>query len=151
MVSRASEPPGENLQECEGDVEEEAASKTISSSSSDKAFMPPPLSLADDFCLFQDLTKRVPDSLQILLEQVKDTLHNLLDILHSSSSSKVALPINETLLDPVKTVWQTPASVALTCKRADKKYYVPARVTEFLFSHLSPNSIVVGALNSHDR
>lgn len=45
-------------------------------------------------------------------------------------------------------MWQTPVSIPLTCKQADKKYYVLAKGTEFLFSHLPPSSIIVDAVNS---
>lgn len=70
--------------------------------------MPPPVSLAEVFQLFQDLANRVADTLQIPLEEVKDT-HHKAHVLRSSSSSKIALPIDEALLDPSKTIWQTSA------------------------------------------
>lgn len=110
--------------------------------------MPPLRFLADDFRLFQDVAKRVADALQIPFEEVKDTHHKLLVILHSSSSSRITLPINKVLLDPSKLIWQTPSLVTHTCKWADKEYYVVAKDTEFLFSHPLPNSIVVDAVNS---
>lgn len=83
----------------------------------------PPL-MADDFRQLQDLAKRVTDTIQIPLEEVKDSHHKLLDILQSVTPTQIVLPINEVLLDPAKTVWQTPATVLPTCKLAYKKYYV---------------------------
>lgn len=35
------------------------------------------------------------------------------------SLADIALPINKALLDPAKTIWQTPATILPTCKRAD--------------------------------
>lgn len=87
--------------------------------------MPSPPYLADHFHLFQELAKRMVDTLKIPLKEVKDTHHQLFDIPHSSSSSKIALLINETILDPARTIWQILVIVGLTCKQADKKYYDP--------------------------
>ncbi|KAH1180142.1 hypothetical protein KIL84_008978 [Mauremys mutica] len=68
-----------------------------------EAVMPPPPTKAEDFKQFQDLTKRVVDSLQISLEKVKKSQHKLLDILHTSSSARIALfLINEALLRPIQ-------------------------------------------------
>lgn len=55
----------------------------------------------------------------------------LVDNLHSSASSRIALPINEILLDPTKLIWQTPLSVPPACKQANKRYCVPAKDMEF--------------------
>lgn len=46
-----------------------------------------------------------------------------LDIL--PTSTKIGLPILKALLDPAKAVWQTPATIPPTCKRAEKNYIVP--------------------------
>lgn len=66
--------------------------------------MPLLLSVADDFRHFQDLTKKAAGTLLILLEEVKDSWHKLLDILQSAMPSRAMLPIIEALLDPAKTV-----------------------------------------------
>lgn len=84
--------------------------------------MPPPPSLADDFKQFQDLIKRIADSLQIPLEEIKEHHCKLLDILHSPLSAHMALPVNEALLDHVKIVWYTPATIPPIYKEVDKKY-----------------------------
>ncbi|EMP28605.1 Aquaporin-11 [Chelonia mydas] len=62
----------------------------------DKAIMPPPPSLADDFDLFQELVKRVADTLLIPLEEVKDTDHQLFDI--QSSCSNIGMIIDKTIV-----------------------------------------------------
>lgn len=82
--------------------------------------MPPPPTLADNFKQFQDLIKRVVDSLPIPVEEVKELHHKVLDILHTSSSAHFALPIHEALLDPAKVLWQTLATIPPTYKRVDK-------------------------------
>ncbi|KAG6933910.1 complement C3-like, partial [Chelydra serpentina] len=96
--------------------------------------MPPPPQNVDDFKQFQELFKRVALSQDIPLEKVQETQHRLLKILQPSAPSKIALPINEALLEPADTLWQTPASIPPTCKKAECKYYVPARDVDFLFS-----------------
>ncbi|EMP24347.1 hypothetical protein UY3_18585 [Chelonia mydas] len=99
----------------------------------------------NDFKQFQELFKRVAISQDIPLEDVRETQHRLLKILQPSVPSKIALPINEALLEPADTLWQTPASIPPTCKRAERKYYVLAEDIDFLFSHPQPNSLVVEA------
>lgn len=136
-TSRALEPPEEISEQQELELEEETIPLTnFSSSSPDEAVIPPPPSVADDFRSFQDLTKRVADTLQIPLEEVRDTHHKLLDILHTSSTSRITLPINKALLNLAKLIWKTPASATPMCKWADKKYYVLPKDSEFLFFHL---------------
>lgn len=76
------------------------------------------------------------DTLQIPLKDIQETQHKLLDILHTSPSAKVAIPVNEVLLEPDKTIWQTPDTVLPTAKRADKKYYVQLWVQNFYFPGL---------------
>lgn len=72
---------------------------TISSSLPNKALMSSPPSLVDDFLLFRTSLNRWP-TLQIPLEEVTESQRKLLDILHSVTPSRVALPINESLPKP---------------------------------------------------
>lgn len=58
--------------------------------------------MADDFKLFQDLVQRVADAFQMHLQEASESRHKVVDILHSSVSSREALPINKVLLDPTK-------------------------------------------------
>lgn len=53
--------------------------------------------MTDDFILFQDLTKRMADTLLFPLEEV-DTHHKSLNIRHTLSFLRIALLINEVLL-----------------------------------------------------
>lgn len=124
-LSRGPQLPDQGREEPEAKVEEEVTSSApFSSSSPDETVMLPLPSMEDDFKLFQDWGQGVAEALHIPLQEVSESCHKLVDILHSSTSSRVALPINEDLLDPADTIWQTPTSVLP--KRADKKY-VPER------------------------
>ncbi|EMP31279.1 hypothetical protein UY3_11599 [Chelonia mydas] len=100
--------------------------------------------------MFQGLIKRVANSLKILLEEVKESQHKLLDILHTSTSAHIALPINKALFDPAKPIWQPPITILLTYKRADKKY-VPSKDMDFLFSQHYSNSLDVDTVNEHGK
>ncbi|EMP39874.1 Thyroid receptor-interacting protein 11 [Chelonia mydas] len=51
----------------------------------------------------------------------KEQQHKLLDILHTSTSVKIALHIHKVLLDPANVLWQTPTSILPTYKQEDKK------------------------------
>lgn len=141
--------PPKTFEQQEARADEEATPETsISFLSPKEAVVPSPLSMADDFTQFQDLSRKISDTLQIPLKEVKDPEHKLLDILTSAS---VVLPINKALLHQAKTVWQTPPTILPNCKRADKKYYVPYKDSDFLFSYPLPNSLVVDAVNECSR
>ncbi|XP_067416629.1 general transcription factor IIF subunit 1 isoform X2 [Emydura macquarii macquarii] len=147
-VSRP-EPEGESFKERKEQVEQKATpAANISSSLAGKAAVPPPPRSADDFQQLQPLFRRIAHTLQIPLEE--ESPCPLFGILQTSST-KIGLPINKALLDPAKVVWQTPASIPPTCKRADKRYRIPSKDTDFLFSHPTPNSMVVYAANERER
>lgn len=89
--------------------EEETAPEAVSpehnsSSSPDEAIMPTPPTMADNFKQFQELFKRIAVSQDIPLEEVQEYQHKLLKILQSSSASKIALTINNTISEPAETV-----------------------------------------------
>ncbi|EMP37873.1 hypothetical protein UY3_04938, partial [Chelonia mydas] len=60
-------------------------------------------------------------------------------------------PINSAIMDPAKTIWQTPATSTPTCKQADRKYFIPSKGSEFLFTHPAPNSLAVEAANQKNK
>lgn len=51
------------------------------------------------------------------------------------------------LLILAKTVWKTPNSLPPTYCLIDKKYYVPPKNSEYLFSHPTLNSVMVKLVN----
>lgn len=61
--------------------------------------------------------------------------------------SRVALPLNEVIVDPVKVLWQTPASLPPIAKSTELRYFIPAKRYKFLFSHPPPRCLVVAATN----
>ncbi|XP_043362241.1 general transcription factor IIF subunit 1 isoform X2 [Dermochelys coriacea] len=149
-VSRPPEPEEESVKEQEERLKQEATpAPNIPSSSAAKAVVPPPPLLADDFRQHQELFRRIADSLHIPLEEPRESRCMFLDIL--PTSTKIGLPILKALLDLAKVVWQTPATIPPTCKRAEKNYFVPSKDMEFLSSLPTPNSMVVLAVNERER
>lgn len=61
--------------------------------------------LADYFRQFQELAKRVSDTLHMPLEELEDAHHELIGILHTLTTSRISLLINGTILDPAKMIW----------------------------------------------
>lgn len=109
--------------------------------------MPWPPTTGDNFKSFQDLFKRLVASLDISSAELPQTQHKFTDILQASPSAKIALPINSAIMDPAKTIWQTPATIPPSCKSLDRKSYVPAKGAEFLPTRPALNSLVVEAVN----
>ncbi|EMP29815.1 Golgi apparatus protein 1, partial [Chelonia mydas] len=118
-------------------------------STQDEAILPTPPTRSDDFLKFQDLFERVTNELRINLEEVSENQHEMTDLLQPTSISKIALPINSAIMDPAKTIWQTTST--LTCKRADRKYFIPSKGSEFLFTHPASTSLVVEAANQKNK
>ncbi|EMP36978.1 Integrin alpha-8 [Chelonia mydas] len=145
--ARVPEPPPENVS-----YESNPDSLTPNSPSApDTALSPPPPQNVNDCKQFQEFFKRVALSQDIPLEEVQETQHKLLRILQPSAPSKIALPINEALLEPADTLWQTPASLLPTCRKAERKYYAPAKDADFLFSHPQMNSLIMDAVTQRTK
>lgn len=89
------------------------------------------------------MLRRVAEKLQFPLEEVQDSQHKLLDILQRKESSQIALPVNEAILEPARTEWHIPVRCAPTPKRMEKRYFVPAKEVEFLFSDPASDSLVI--------
>lgn len=77
--------------------------------------------LQDDFKAYQDLLKGVATALDIQPEEVQEKSHRLVDILITMGLSRIALPVNNAILDPIKSLWQTPFSLPLTSKRVERR------------------------------
>lgn len=61
--------------------------------------------------------------------------HGLLVILSAAGPSRVALSLNKVIVDPVKVLLRTSGSLLPTAKWTERKYFMPAKWCEFLFSH----------------
>nr|XP_025043125.1 uncharacterized protein LOC112546633 [Pelodiscus sinensis] len=72
--------------------------------------------------------------------------HRLLKNLRQQQRARIALPIDEAIMEVADEIWQTPTSAAPASKRVDRKYFVPAKGLDFLFNHPQPNSVVVDAV-----
>lgn len=105
--------------------------------------------MADDFCLFQELAKRVADTFHIPLEEVRHHHHQLIDILHCLRVIFKEDTVIEAILDLAKMVWKTLESVAPICKLWIKNIMSPQRNRSSFFSHLPLSSIMVDVVNSH--
>ncbi|KAH1172943.1 hypothetical protein KIL84_016782, partial [Mauremys mutica] len=57
-------------------------------------------------------------ALDIHPEEVWEKSHKLMDILTSAAPPRIALPIDESFLEPTKILWHTPASY---CKKNGAK------------------------------
>lgn len=83
----------QSFKETEEVVHQEAIPVTNPPPLPDETIMPPPPTAGDEFKQFQDLFKWMADMLQMPLEEVTDSQHKLFDILRTSTSSKISVPI----------------------------------------------------------
>nr|XP_014431453.1 uncharacterized protein LOC106732349 [Pelodiscus sinensis] len=59
--------------------------------------------------------------------------------------------MDEAIMDLADNIWQTPVSITPTKKRADRKYFTAPKGMNFLFTHPSPNSLVVHSVSHTAR
>ncbi|XP_050790226.1 uncharacterized protein LOC127040291 [Gopherus flavomarginatus] len=78
------------------------------------------------------------------MEEPSDSLFN---VLSSLAWGCVALPLHQGVANILTTLWQTPASRAPISKKVERRYFVPAKGHEYLYSHPAPNSLVVESVN----
>nr|XP_014424345.1 uncharacterized protein LOC106731350 isoform X2 [Pelodiscus sinensis] len=141
----APQPPHEEEEER---LKQEAAPAPGGPAAKMVAPPPPP---ADEFQQRQGLFRRIAESLKLPVEGPSRSRRSVVDILLPFPRTKTGLPVHEALLEPAKALWQTPATVAPTCKRADKYYLAPSKDTGFLSSSPTPNSMVVFAVDERER
>ncbi|EMP41608.1 hypothetical protein UY3_01128 [Chelonia mydas] len=122
------------------------------SSSPDKVITAPSQtgSPPDNFREHQALLKRVPTDSNLKIEAVTEESNNL-TLYPPASRPMAALPIHPGVLKIVKLLWQTPSSILPTSKKVEKKYPVPAKEFECLYTHPPAASLVVSAVNERDR
>lgn len=73
----------------------------------------------DNYKGFQDLLKRVAETLQIPIEEMQEQTHKLVDMLQVSTVGKIALLVNEVIMDPARTLGQTSVLAPSTYTWAD--------------------------------
>ncbi|KAM7180660.1 uncharacterized protein RBU57_016989 [Macrochelys suwanniensis] len=117
----------------------------------DKVAAPPPSAPQDDFRAHRELLKRVALNLQLQAEEMEGPSDSLFNILSSSVPGRVPLPLHEGVANISNALWQTPASLVPISKKAERKYFIPMKGHEFLYTHLAPNSLVVESVNHRER
>lgn len=78
--------------------------------------------------------------LQIPLEEIQDTQHKLLDVLHTLGPARIAQLINNAFLEPDTKAWHSSATCTATPKGSEKRY-VPVKGSELIFLHAPPYSL----------
>lgn len=106
----------------------------------------PPL---EDYRGHWDLLRRM-FLLDIQVEEIHEKSHRL-EILASAAPFRVALLINEVILEPVKVFWQTPSPLPPSMKLVEQWYYDPSKGFEHPFSHPPLGSLVVPMANEWQR
>ncbi|EMP30281.1 Nipped-B-like protein, partial [Chelonia mydas] len=106
-----------------------------SSSSLDKAVTGPlRASPPDDFKEHQALLQWMAKNLGVEVEEMAKQADTLFSVLSAFTLVRVALPVHDRVLKIAKALWQTLFSIP-TSKRAEKKYFVPAKEFEYLYTH----------------
>lgn len=105
----------------------------------------------EDTCILQQLLRRVAQSLVIQAEEIEVDVDPVVDNLGPTGPSRVALLLIKAITDTSRTLWQTPASLAPTAKRFERRYFVPSKGHEHLYTHPPLESLVVDAANQREH
>ncbi|EMP35559.1 Hepatocyte growth factor activator, partial [Chelonia mydas] len=108
---------------------------------------PPPV----DSQAHQDLLRRVVCNMGLQAEEVVEPEDPMVNILALEGPSRAALPLIKTIQATTKTLWQTPASMPPRAKGIERKYFIPSKGYEYLYTHPQPCSLVVAAVNKRER
>lgn len=123
-----------------------------SSSSPDEAVLGSSLALVmEDSRAHQELFCRVAQNLGFQMEEVSKGVDPMTDILALSGPARVALPLVKTIQNTTKALWQTPVSLPPTAKKVERKYFVPSKDHEYLYTHPPPGSPVIAVANQCER
>lgn len=104
-------------------------------------------SVQDDYKAHQELLKRMNQNLNLKVEEIDDSVLASVDILTSPRSTRGAVPLNEAILKPIKALWQTPLSLQSTVKQVERKYFIPPKGYEYLYTLPPPGSLVMATVN----
>lgn len=132
----------------------EAIDQAMSSSSSpDEAVAgtsakdPPPI----DLKAHQELLRRVATAMGLPVAEVQEDEDPITNVVGSDTPVRVALPFVKTIQKNAATLWQTPASIPPTARGVERKYSAPPTGYEYLYSHPTPDSLVVQSVNGRER
>ncbi|EMP37500.1 hypothetical protein UY3_05313 [Chelonia mydas] len=112
---------------------------------------PPPSVPQEDYRGHQDLLKRVAASLHLQAEEMEEPSDSLFNDLSPSALGRVAFPLHEGVARISNALWQTPASLAPISKKEERKYFVPLKGHEYLYTHPVPNSLVGESVNHREQ
>lgn len=132
------EPTGQGLSSASSPDEAVAGSSTAD---------PPPI----DLKAHQDLLRRVAQSINLPIAEVVENDDPVTNVIGSEAPVRVALPFIRTIQRNANTIWQTPASVPPTARGVERKYSVPPTGYEYLYTHPTPDSLVVQSVNDRER
>lgn len=106
----------------------------------------------DDFQAHQELMKIMASNLSLEVELFKESSHCLVDILTTGTPLKVALPLSEAIIGPVKACGKPQPPYLPPQSESYKKVFCShSRICECLYSHSPPRRLVVSAANGRDR
>ncbi|EMP36782.1 hypothetical protein UY3_06019 [Chelonia mydas] len=105
----------------------------------------------EDNKVLQQLLWRVAQGLGIQAEEVVEDADPMVNILPPSGPAYIALPLIKTISDTTKTLWQTPALLPPMAKHKKRCYFVPSKGYEHLYTHPTPDSLMVDAANQCER
>lgn len=118
-LQEVSETPEEMGQERDEDTEQHILPAHNSPSSLDEAAMLLPPTAVDDFKQFQELFRQVAQSQNIPFKEVTENQHRLLEILHTASMSKIALPYQRCVDGTGRHSLANTSNYSPMCKRID--------------------------------
>ncbi|EMP29925.1 hypothetical protein UY3_12917 [Chelonia mydas] len=96
-------------------------------------------------------SERVAASLHLQAKEMEEPSDSLFNVLSPLAPSRVALPLHEGVAKISSALWQTPALLPPISKKAERKYFVPTKGHEYLYTHPAPNSLVVKSVNHRER
>ncbi|EMP38430.1 hypothetical protein UY3_04376 [Chelonia mydas] len=87
-----------------------------------------------DLRAHQELLCRVAQNMNLQVEEVVEVEDPVVDILSADTLSRIALTFIRTIQANATTIWQSPASIPPTAKRVERKYFVPSKDFEYLYT-----------------
>lgn len=90
-------------------------------------------------------------NINLPVEEVAEDDDPAVSIIGADAPLRVALPFIRTIQRNADTIWQSPASIPPTARGLERKYSVPSRGYEYLYTHPALDSLVVQSVNDRER
>ncbi|XP_050788117.1 uncharacterized protein LOC127039037 [Gopherus flavomarginatus] len=88
--------------------------------------------------------------MNLQVEEVPEIEDPVVDILSADAPTRVVLPFIRTIQANADTIWQSPALIPPTARGVERKYMVPSKGYEYLYTHPPPCSLVVQSVNKRE-